>query len=119
MKNWTALLILIAVLVSLVNATMAMAMGLLSFSLVRMFLPILCNLPVVSSILRPFTGHFLKGPWTIILPFYHFRLVARAASLSFSTSLIWEMTDNMFDRVIAEVRVVHAFNHNIFVHLHF
>ena len=84
-----------------------MSMGLISFSLARMFLPILCNLPVVSSILRPFAGHFLKGPWTVILPFYHFRLLVRAASLSSSTSLIWEMTDNMFDRVIVEVRFVY------------
>ncbi len=107
MKNWTALLILIAVLVSLVSATLAVATGLVSFGLVRMLLPIFCNFPVVSPILRPFTGHFLKGPWTMTLPFYHFRLVARAVSLSFSTFLIWEMTDNIFDRVIAEVRPVH------------
>jgi nucleoporin NDC1 len=102
-KNWTTLTVFMAFVVSVVPAALAVVAGMLFFAFARMTLPVLYSVPFLSIFLRPFTAHFLKGFWTIALFFYHLRLVIRAFFLSFSTFLIWELTDNLFDRVVTEV----------------
>jgi nucleoporin NDC1 len=94
-----------AIFVSIFHSALAVIGGMLFFGIARVTLPVLYGVPFFSIFLRPFTAHFLKGSWTIVLFFYHARLVIRAFFLSFSTFLVWEITDNLFDRVITEVRL--------------
>lgn len=119
-KNMNSLTVVMAFLVSLVPAALAVIGGMLLFAFARLILPVLYGVPFLSIFLRPFTAHFLKGSWTIVLFFYHVRLVIRAFFLSFSSFLIWEITDNLFDRVIIEVRLLVSLKHTtmIFIILH-
>jgi len=93
-----------ALFVSMFQSALVVIGGLIFFCIGRVVLPVLYGIPFFSIFLRPFTAHFLKGSWTIVLFFYHIRLAIRAYFLSFSTFLVWEITDNLFDRVITEVR---------------
>ena len=99
-KNWTSLTVFMAFCVSIISATLAVV---LFFGFARFTLPILYAIPFLSMVLRPFTAHFLKGSWMIVLFFYHIHLAVHPFFLS--TFLVWEITDSMFDRVIAEVRL--------------
>lgn len=101
--------------VSIISAALAVIAGVLFFGFARMTLPVLYGIPFLSIFLRPFTAHFLKGPWTVVLLFYNLHLVVRAFFLSFSTFLVWEITDNMFDRVIAEARLFFSFYTILFI----
>src|SRR5258708_5301603 len=107
-----------AFFVSIFHAALATLGGILFFGIARVTLSVLYCVPFFSIFLRPFTAHFLKGSWTIILFFYHVRLVIRALFLSFSTFLVWEVTDNLFDRVITEVGLFISFQTNVFTILH-
>ena len=98
-------MVIMSLLVSIVNATLALVGGMCFFGFTRMLLPFFYSIPLLSIVLRPLTAHFLKGSWTLSLLFHHVNLVARSFILSFSTVLVWELTDNLFDRVIVEVSV--------------
>lgn len=102
--NWV-FVVLMSFLVSMVNASLALVGGMIFFGMTRMLLPFFFSIPLLSIFLRCLTGHFLKGSWTILLPFYYANLVAWSYILSFSTILVWELTDNLFDRVVVEVSV--------------
>jgi len=104
-----------ALFVSMFHAALAVIGGLIFFGIGRVVLPVLYGVPFLSIFLRPFTAHFLKGSWTIVLFFYHIRLVVRACFLSFSTFLVWETTDNLFDRVITEARLFVS-HQNYYIH---
>ena len=73
------------------------------FALARLSLPVLYQIPFVSIFLRPFTAHFLKGPWTFSLPLNYYTVWSRAWLLSFSTFLNWEIADSLFENVVAGV----------------
>jgi len=73
------------------------------FALARLSLPVLYQIPFVSIFLRPFTAHFLKGPWTFSLPLNYYAVWSRAWLLSFSTFLNWEIADSLFENVVAGV----------------
>lgn len=68
-------------------------------------LPIVFHIPVVSHILRPFTGHFLRpaSGYTLLLPLNHLGLVIRSFAVSLSTVLAWEGTDALFDKYVSQV----------------
>ena len=75
-------------------------------------LPILLRIPIVSSVLRPLTAHFIRGPWTLILPLRYF-------SLEFRTFILanWEFSEALFDFHIPQVHTVfHRVSH-LLIHL--
>jgi len=71
-------------------------------ALARILLPALYRFPFLPFILRPFTGHFLRGPWTFSLLFLHFGLLFRAWFLGFSTFISWEIAECLFEKIVAE-----------------
>ncbi|KAL4079901.1 nucleoporin protein Ndc1-Nup [Scleroderma yunnanense] len=60
-------------------------------------LPILIRIPVISAILRPLAAHFVRGPWTLILPLRHHSLEFRAFVLGWITLANWEFAETLFD----------------------
>ena len=69
-------------------------------------LPILLRIPIVSSVLRPLIAHFVRGPWTLILPLRHFSLELRTFILGWTTLSNWEFAEALFDFHIPQVRTV-------------
>jgi nucleoporin NDC1 len=49
-------------------------------------------------------AHFLRGSWTIFLPFRHIELLVRTFFLGFLTVATWEWADVLFDGFITQVR---------------
>lgn len=99
-----------ATFVSVVFATMAIITAAVLFASARISLPILYKIPLVSLLLRPFTAHFLKGQWSVLLPLTHVPLLVRAWFLAFTTFVNWEIADALFEHVISEVaRSLEAF----------
>ncbi|KAF9077658.1 nucleoporin protein Ndc1-Nup [Rhodocollybia butyracea] len=72
------------------------------FAAIRMSFPILYKLPLLPLVLRPFTGHFIRGSFTFILPLSHIGLLFRAWFLGFTTSFLWETSELLFDAVIPQ-----------------
>lgn len=73
------------------------------FGLTRiLLLPVLFRLPLVHLLLRPFATHFLRGPWTISLPWRHLGLLFRTFFLGATMVATWEVSDGLFDLYIAE-----------------
>ncbi|KAI0309822.1 nucleoporin protein Ndc1-Nup [Amylostereum chailletii] len=69
-----------------------------TFGLARTFvLPIFLRIPVVSLFLRPFSGHFLRGSWTISLLPRNLSLIWRVLLLSLTTCSGWEFAEILFD----------------------
>ncbi|KAH9476277.1 Nucleoporin NDC1 [Psilocybe cubensis] len=91
-----------AIIVSTVFSTMAISTASLLFAIARLCLPILIRIPLVSLLLRPFTAHFLKGQWSILLPLIHIPLLVRAWILAFTTLVTWEIADDLFEHVVSE-----------------
>ncbi|KZT71196.1 hypothetical protein DAEQUDRAFT_764113 [Daedalea quercina L-15889] len=72
------------------------------FGLVRsVVLPVVYALPWVSHFLRPFTAHFLRGPWTLTLLLRGWSLVWRAFFLGVSTAVCWELAESPLDEPVA------------------
>ncbi|KAF8178903.1 nucleoporin protein Ndc1-Nup [Pholiota molesta] len=101
-KNPIYVAILLNWFISAIFTTFAIALAALIFAVLRFWLPVLYKIPILSFILRPFTAHFLKGPWTISLPLRHYQLFFRAWFLAFSTFFVWEFVDRLFDEAIVE-----------------
>ncbi|KAH7929157.1 hypothetical protein BV22DRAFT_1057443 [Leucogyrophana mollusca] len=75
----------------------------ITFGLTRLFiLPVLFRLPVIRSLLRPFTSHFLRGAWTLTLPMRHFSLELHTFTLGLSTLASWEFAEALFDVYIPQ-----------------
>ena len=66
--------------------------------------PLVYRIPVISMLLRPFTAHFLRGQWTLMLFTRHWPLVTRAFYLALGTIGLWEFAESSFDNMIAQVR---------------
>ncbi|KAG6888247.1 hypothetical protein C0992_009203 [Termitomyces sp. T32_za158] len=81
-------------------ATLVLPLAALVFGFVRFALPFLYKLPLLHIFLRPFTAHFLRGPWTIFLPFRHVFWLIRAWFLAFTTLIAWEFPNAIFDTFI-------------------
>lgn len=90
--------------ISAVYTTFAISAAGILFSIARICLPIIYQIPFASLFLRPFTAHFLKGQWTIFLPLTYIHLLVRSWALAFTTFLIWETADSMFEKVVEDVR---------------
>ncbi|KAF7760343.1 hypothetical protein Agabi119p4_11019 [Agaricus bisporus var. burnettii] len=91
-----------AAIVSAVLSAMVMPVTASVFALTRLFLPIVYKLPILPSFLKPFTAHFLRGSWTIVLPFSHINLICRAFCLGFISFFTWEILDTLFDLNVAK-----------------
>ncbi|KIK69550.1 hypothetical protein GYMLUDRAFT_510341 [Collybiopsis luxurians FD-317 M1] len=72
------------------------------FAVVRMSFPVIYKLPLLPIMLRPFTGHFVRGPFTLMLLFSQFGLLLRAWFLGFTTLFIWEISELLFDVIIPQ-----------------
>ena len=95
------------VLTTLVYTMMVTVAHLVIFALTRStVLPLLYQLPFVPVLLRPFTAHFLRGQWTLMLLTRHWALVTRAFYLAVSTVGIWEFAESAFDAIAAKPVVV-------------
>jgi len=98
--NLPVLLVTIGLFTLLSFATYNVIVG-----LTRMIvLPILLRVPIVSSILRPLTAHFVRGPWTLTLPLRHLSLEFRTFILGWTTLANWEFAEALFDAHIPQVR---------------
>ncbi|KAI0946721.1 hypothetical protein AcW1_010106 [Taiwanofungus camphoratus] len=91
----------ITVLVTLtLFATFCTAGHTLLFGFARsVLLPLLYSVPFLPRVLRPFSAHFLRGPWTFVLLVRHWPLVCRTFCLGLSTVLIWEFAESPIDEV--------------------
>ena len=77
----------------------------IAFGLARLtLLPLLLRVPLVRSLLKPFIGHFIRGPWTLTLPLRHFSLESHAFILGLSMLASWEFAESLFDVYIPQVR---------------
>ncbi|KAF9441903.1 hypothetical protein P691DRAFT_765765 [Macrolepiota fuliginosa MF-IS2] len=95
-------------IISTLLSVLALPVAATVFAVARFFLPILYKLPIVSSFLRPFTAHFLRGSWTVLLPLQHTDLIRRSFALEFMTFFIWEIADTLFDLNVAkQIPVAH------------
>ncbi|EGN94543.1 hypothetical protein SERLA73DRAFT_188503 [Serpula lacrymans var. lacrymans S7.3] len=74
-----------------------------AFGLARsIILPILFKIPILHHLLRPFTAHFLRGSWTLLMPLRNFSLVLRTLSLGMITLVNWEFAEALFDVYIPQ-----------------
>ncbi len=89
-------------LTTLVYTLFVTVAHLVVFALTRStLLPLLYRLPFVPVLLRPLTGHFLRGQWTLVLLSRHWPLVTRTFYLALSTVGIWEFAESAFDTIAA------------------
>ncbi|TEB26038.1 hypothetical protein FA13DRAFT_1756427 [Coprinellus micaceus] len=108
--------VMVAFFVSTVSITATIPLACTAFALIRVFiLPTLYQLPFVRIALRPFTAHFLRGPYTLSLPFRHIQLLARSWFVGLTTLFLWEATEYMFDGMLSEPVHVAAPNPTILV----
>lgn len=79
----------------------------LAFGLVRAAaLPILFQIPLVSHLLRPFLGHFIRGRWSLVLLWRSRALAWQTFLLGVTTIGGWEFAEGVFDDKVQEVRVI-------------
>lgn len=104
-RNWALRLgiVLRTLVVAALLVTITLPSAAILFALARLAFPVLYKVPLAPHILRPFTGHFLRGSWTLLLPLHHFPLLVRAWFLGCTTLLTWESADALFDAFIAQV----------------
>jgi nucleoporin NDC1 len=79
----------------------------LAFGLVRaVALPVLFQIPLVSHLLRPFLGHFIRGRWSLLYLWRNRALVWQSLLLGLTTVGAWEFAESLFDEKVQEVGVV-------------
>ncbi|PPR07533.1 hypothetical protein CVT26_013557 [Gymnopilus dilepis] len=98
-----SLVLTVSLFISLINTLLSLLASAIFFALLRLCLPVLYKLPLIPHLLRPFTAHFLRGQWTVLLPLGNLGLVFRAGCLAYSTFLVWELSDVFFEHVVSEV----------------
>ncbi|KAG6816606.1 hypothetical protein H0H87_004698 [Tephrocybe sp. NHM501043] len=81
-------------------STLVVPFATIVFGIVRFTLPLVYKLPLLHNFLRPFTAHFLRGPWTLLLPFRHISLLIRAWFVAFTTIATWEYSNATFETFI-------------------
>ncbi|CAL1710388.1 unnamed protein product [Somion occarium] len=102
-QNFRLARVLIVGFTLVLLATLNTAVHTFLFGLARLIaLPALYKLPLIPRLLRPFTSHFLRGPYSLVLLLRNGPLIARAFALSFSTLAIWEFAESVFDHVVSE-----------------
>ncbi|KAI9511523.1 nucleoporin protein Ndc1-Nup [Russula earlei] len=86
-----------------VFAAATFAAYLVAFGLMRAIaLPLLFQVPLVSHILRPFFGHFVRGRWSVVLLWRNRALVWQAFLLCLTTAGGWEFAEGLFDDKVQE-----------------
>ncbi|KAH7915514.1 nucleoporin protein Ndc1-Nup [Hygrophoropsis aurantiaca] len=90
--------------------TFSFAIYNIAFGLARtIVLPILFRIPIIRSLLRPFSAHFLRGTWSLTLPLRHFSLEIRTFTLGLTTLASWEFAEALFDRYIPQpIKAAHT-----------
>jgi nucleoporin NDC1 len=79
----------------------------LAFGLVRaIVLPILFQVPLLSHLLRPFLGHFIRGRWSLVHLWRNRALAWHSFFLGLTTIGGWEFADSLFDDKVQEVRSI-------------
>ena len=79
----------------------------IAFGLARSIaLPILFQIPLVSPLLRPFFGHFLRGRWNLTHLWWNRAFIWHAFLLGLTTIGGWEFTESLFDDEVQEVSVL-------------
>jgi nucleoporin NDC1 len=87
--------------------TVAFAVYILAFGLVRaVVLPILFQIPLVSHLLRPFLGHFIRGRWSLVYLWRNRALAWHSLFLGLATIWGWEFAESLFDDKVQEVREI-------------
>ncbi|KAF8871139.1 nucleoporin protein Ndc1-Nup [Gymnopilus junonius] len=103
------LVVTVAIIIAVINSFLSISLR--SRLRVAAALPAYTlQIPLVSLLLRPFTAHFLRGQWTLLLPFRHIALVVRAWGLATSTFLVWELADTLFEHIVSEPTPVSTFS---------
>jgi len=83
------------------------AVYIIAFGLVRaVVLPILFQIPLVSHLLRPFLGHFIRGRWSLVYLWRNRALAWHNFFLGLATIWGWEFAGSLFDDKVQEVRKV-------------
>jgi nucleoporin NDC1 len=78
----------------------------LAFGFMRaVALPILFQVPLISHLLRPFFGHFIRGRWSLVYLWRNRALAWHSFFLGLTTIWGWEFADSLFDDKVQEVRV--------------
>ena len=81
------------------------AVYILAFGLLRaVVLPILFQVPLVSHLLRPFLGHFIRGRWSLVYLWRIRALAWHGFFLGLATIWGWEFAESLFDDKVQEVR---------------
>ncbi|KAF8120125.1 hypothetical protein EV363DRAFT_1408203 [Boletus edulis] len=76
----------------------------IAFGLARLaLLPLLLRIPLLRSLLRPFFGHSISGPWILTLPLRYLSLESHAFTLALSMLANWEFAASLFDVYIPPV----------------
>ncbi|KIY45728.1 hypothetical protein FISHEDRAFT_48838 [Fistulina hepatica ATCC 64428] len=86
----------------MIMAIMSLPISFLLLCTARVVLPLLYRIPLLPIFIRPFTAHFLRVPWTLIVPLGHVDLIFRSLSLGFSTLTTWEMSYAFFETSVAQ-----------------
>ncbi|RXW17250.1 hypothetical protein EST38_g8607 [Candolleomyces aberdarensis] len=97
--------VLTSFFVSVVSVSPSLPLACVVFGLGRMVvLPSLYQLPFIPVFLKPFTAHFLlkRGPYTLLLPFTHIPLLARAWFVGLTTFFLWGSAETMFEGIVCE-----------------
>ena len=104
LKKFGLARVLTVALTTVVYTLLVTAAYIAVFAIVRSAVfPIVYQLPLVSWVLRPFTAHFLRGQWTLMLFSRHWPLITQAFYLALSTVGIWEFAESSFDNIVAQV----------------
>ncbi|KAI0277030.1 nucleoporin protein Ndc1-Nup [Russula aff. rugulosa BPL654] len=83
--------------------SVAFAVYILAFGLVRaVVLPILFQIPLVSHLLRPFLGHFIRGRWSLVYLWRNRALAWHSLFLGLATIWGWEFAESLFDDKVQE-----------------
>lgn len=114
----TFLHIAVAAAISAVYTSLSISTASILFSVARGSLPLVYQIPFAPVFLRPFTAHFLKGPWAFFLPLTNISLLIRAWALAFTTFFTWETADSMFEKVMEDVMSM-SFSFGEYVLTHF
>ncbi|KAF9466851.1 nucleoporin protein Ndc1-Nup [Collybia nuda] len=101
-KSWSVTTVFRSLIIAVLFTSVTVTFSAVVFGLVRFALPLVYKLPILPFFLRPFTAHFLRGSWTILLPFQHVSLLMRAWFLGITTMFIWESTNALFDTFIPQ-----------------
>ncbi|VDB92406.1 unnamed protein product [Peniophora sp. CBMAI 1063] len=65
-------------------------------------LPIVLTFPFLSSLLRPFCAHFIRGAWMpfLMLNFKNMAIMSRTFLLGVSLVSLWDFTETLFDEKV-------------------